>query len=99
MSTHDPVRFIAKNMRVDLALIAEIIAPRSRVLDIGCGDGALIDYLFQTKQCDARGIEIDMAEVTRAVAHGRWFRLASCPCRSSCPLRRCLRERPRPLAP
>jgi methionine biosynthesis protein MetW len=70
MSTLDPIRFLSKNMRVDLALIAEMIAPGSRVLDIGCGDGTLIDHLFQTKGCDARGIEIDMAEVTRAVAHG-----------------------------
>jgi methionine biosynthesis protein MetW len=70
MSTHDPVRFVAKNMRVDLRLIAEMIAPGARVLDIGCGDGMLIDHLFRTKGCDARGIEIDMAEVTRAVAHG-----------------------------
>ena len=38
-----------------------MIAPGSRVLDIGCGDGTLIDHLFQTKACDARGIEIDMA--------------------------------------
>ena len=70
MTTHDPVRFVAKNMRVDLRLIAEMIAPGSRVLDIGCGDGALIDHLSRTKGCDARGIEIDMAEVIRAVAHG-----------------------------
>jgi len=66
----DPVRYVAKNMRLDLRLIAEMIASGSRVLDIGCGDGALIDYLFRTRGCDARGIEIDMAEVTRAVAHG-----------------------------
>ena len=70
MATHDPVRFVAKNMRVDLALIAEVISPGARVLDIGCGDGTLIDHLFRTKGCDARGIEIDMAEVTRAVARG-----------------------------
>ena len=70
MTTHDPVRFVAKNMRVDLRLIAGMIAPGTRVLDIGCGDGTLIDHLFHTKGCDARGIEIDMAEVTRAVAHG-----------------------------
>ena len=70
MTTHDPVRFVAKNMRVDLRLIAEMIAPGTRVLDIGCGDGSLIDHLFRTKGCDARGIEIDMAEVIRAVAHG-----------------------------
>ena len=70
MSTHDPVRFVAKNMRVDLELIGSMIASGSRVLDIGCGDGELIDHLFQTKRCDARGIEIDMGEVTQAVAHG-----------------------------
>jgi len=70
MSSHDPVRFVAKNLRVDLRLIAEMIAPGARVLDIGCGDGTLIDELFTTKGCDARGIEIDMALVTRAVAHG-----------------------------
>jgi len=65
-----PVRYVARNMRVDLRLIAEMIAPGSRVLDIGCGDGTLIDHLFRTRGCDARGIEIDMAEVTRAIAHG-----------------------------
>ncbi|OYV62096.1 MAG: methionine biosynthesis protein MetW [Acidocella sp. 21-58-7] len=70
MSDAQPVRFVAKNMRVDLTLIAGMVAPRARVLDIGCGDGTLIDYLFRTKQCDARGIEIDMAEVTQAVTHG-----------------------------
>ena len=70
MTTHDPVRFVAKNMRVDLRLIAEMIASGSRVLDIGCGDGMLIDHLSRTKGCDARGIEIDMTEVIRAVAHG-----------------------------
>lgn len=70
MATHDPVRFVAKNMRVDLRLIADMIAPGTRVLDIGCGDGTLVDHLFRTKGCDARGIEIDMVEVIRAVAHG-----------------------------
>ena len=57
-------------VRLDLRLMSEMIAPASRVLDIGSGDGTLIEYLFRTRGCDARGIEIDMAEVTRAVAHG-----------------------------
>ncbi|CAH2600563.1 Methionine biosynthesis protein MetW [Rhodovastum atsumiense] len=70
MNALDGVRYVAKNMRLDLRLIAEMVAPGSRVLDIGCGDGTLIDYLYRTRGCDARGIEIDMAEVTRAVAHG-----------------------------
>ncbi len=64
------VRFVAKNMRLDLRLIGDMIAPGSRVLDIGSGDGSLIEYLYRTRGCDARGIEIDMAEVTRAIAHG-----------------------------
>ena len=57
-------------MRVDLALIAGMIAPASRVLDIGCSDGMLIEHLFRNLQCDARGLELDMETVTRAVAHG-----------------------------
>jgi methionine biosynthesis protein MetW len=64
------VKYVAKNMRLDLRLISEMIAPGSRVLDIGSGDGSLIGHLYRTKGCDARGIEIDMAEVTRSVAHG-----------------------------
>ena len=64
------VKYVAKNMRLDLRLIAEMIAPKSRVLDIGSGDGSLIGHLYRTSGCDARGIEIDMAEVTRSVAHG-----------------------------
>ncbi|MCS6890542.1 MAG: methionine biosynthesis protein MetW [Rhodovarius sp.] len=57
-------------MRVDLRLIAEMIPEGARVLDIGCGDGVLIEHLTQHKRADARGIEIDMAEATRAVARG-----------------------------
>ena len=66
----DPVRYVAKNMRLDLRLIAEMIPDGAKVLDIGSGDGSLIEHLFRTKKCDARGIEIDLAEVTRSVAHG-----------------------------
>ncbi|WP_043833361.1 methionine biosynthesis protein MetW [Muricoccus aerilatus] len=57
-------------MRLDLRLIAEMIPTGAKVLDIGCGDGALIEYLTREKGADARGIEIDMAEATRAVAAG-----------------------------
>lgn len=64
------IQYVAKNMRLDLRLIADMVAPRTRVLDIGCGDGALIAHLTREKGADARGIEIDMAEATRAVAAG-----------------------------
>ena len=47
-----------------------MIEPGTRVLDIGSGDGSLIEHLFRTRNCDARGIELDMGEVTRSVAHG-----------------------------
>ncbi|TPG45508.1 methionine biosynthesis protein MetW [Roseomonas nepalensis] len=57
-------------MRLDLRLIAEMIPAGAKVLDIGCGDGALIEHLTREKGADARGIEIDMAEATRAVAAG-----------------------------
>ncbi len=57
-------------MSDSIDLIAGMVASGSRVLDIGCGNGELIERLFRGKHCDARGIEIDMAEVTRAVARG-----------------------------
>ncbi len=56
--------------RLDLRLIAEMVEPRSRVLDIGCGDGALLDILVHERGVDGRGIEIDMREVAAAVAQG-----------------------------
>lgn len=57
-------------LRPDLAAIAELIAPRARVLDIGCGDGALLAELRRTKQVDGRGIELQAANVAAAVARG-----------------------------
>jgi methionine biosynthesis protein MetW len=56
--------------RLDLRLIAEMVEPRTRVLDIGCGDGALLDILVHERGVDGRGIEIDMREVAAAVAQG-----------------------------
>ncbi|MFM9890907.1 MAG: methionine biosynthesis protein MetW [Rickettsiales bacterium] len=57
-------------LRPDLSIIAALIAPQSRVLDIGCGDGALLAWLRDHKQVDGRGIEIDQPSVNRAIALG-----------------------------
>ncbi len=57
-------------LRPDLQVIADNIAPGSRVLDIGCGDGALMAALRDEKDCDARGLEIDAGNVAAAVAKG-----------------------------
>jgi len=57
-------------MRVDLQLIAGMVAPRSRVLDIGCGDGALLAHLAAEKRVDGRGIELSQAGVNACVRGG-----------------------------
>lgn len=58
------------SLRPDLAVIAAHIAPGSRVLDVGCGDGELMEVLQADRGCDARGMEIDPAAVARCVARG-----------------------------
>ena len=60
----------AAPLRFDLQLIADMIAPGSRVLDIGCGDGALLAYLAEEKNVDGRGIEISQEGVNACVTHG-----------------------------
>ncbi len=57
-------------IRIDLMLIADMISPGARVLDIGCGEGILLEYLGQFKQVDGRGIELSMAGVREAVRRG-----------------------------
>src|SRR5437868_10616758 len=57
-------------LRRALRLIAEVIEPESRVLDIGCGDGALLAYLAREKGVDARGMELSQSGVNACVRHG-----------------------------
>ncbi|MBM3536500.1 MAG: methionine biosynthesis protein MetW [Alphaproteobacteria bacterium] len=58
------------NIRVDLQIIADMVTPGSRVLDVGCGDGALLDWLQHNKSVDGRGIEWSQAGVNNCVRQG-----------------------------
>jgi methionine biosynthesis protein MetW len=58
------------SLRPDLAVIAQNVAVGASVLDIGCGDGALLAALRDEKQCATRGMEIDTANVAECVARG-----------------------------
>lgn len=57
-------------MRADLELIHEWIAPGSRVLDLGCGDGELLASLKQSKQVTGYGLEIDPEKIARCISRG-----------------------------
>jgi methionine biosynthesis protein MetW len=57
-------------IRVDLQLIADMIAPHTRVLDVGCGDGQLLDHLVHVKGVDGRGIELSSNGVHACVSAG-----------------------------
>src|SRR3569833_1004776 len=57
-------------LRPELAAIADMIRPGTRVLDEGCGDGALLDHLVRNKSVDGRGIEISQQNVNACVARG-----------------------------
>jgi methionine biosynthesis protein MetW len=56
--------------RSDYAIIGEIVEPKTRVLDLGCGEGELLQWLAENKGVDARGVEIAGAKVQRAIARG-----------------------------
>ncbi len=56
--------------RSDYAIISELVEPKTRVLDLGCGEGELLRWLVENKGVEARGIEIDPKKVQRAIALG-----------------------------
>jgi len=57
-------------LRADLAIISGWIQPGARVLDLGCGDGALLAHLAATRSVRGYGLEIDDDEVEAAIARG-----------------------------
>ena len=61
---------MAPKLRPDLEILAGFIPPGCRVLDLGCGDGMLLDYLVRQKHVHGRGIEISEAGVLACVRRG-----------------------------
>ena len=71
MNAADRERLSAERViRADLQLIADMIEPRARVLDVGCGDGALLEYLATFKHVEGRGIELSTAGVNACISRG-----------------------------
>jgi methionine biosynthesis protein MetW len=61
---------LSGELRGDLRLIADMVEPGSRVLDIGCGDGALLAWLARERDVDGRGMELSQSGVNACVSHG-----------------------------
>ena len=57
-------------IRLDYKAIIDLVAPNSRVLDLGCGDGELLSLLIKHKSCRGTGIEIDEKAIYQCVAKG-----------------------------
>ena len=72
MSAHPRKRAFVPDLlgRSDYAIIGQIVEPNTRVLDLGCGEGELLEWLAHNKHVDARGVEISGAKVQRAIARG-----------------------------
>ncbi len=57
-------------MRVDLEIIHDWIQPGSSVLDLGCGDGSLLDNLARVRGIEGVGLEIDIGNIARCIKRG-----------------------------
>ena len=57
-------------IRPDWHIVEEWITPRSRVLDLGCGDGALLDHLLGTRQVAGVGLELEDEQVAACIERG-----------------------------
>ncbi len=60
----------AEKRTVDMQIIAEWVEPGARVLDLGCGSGALLDFLVQSKKVSAVGVDLDFGRITASVRRG-----------------------------
>lgn len=57
-------------MRPDLDIVAEMTGSGVRVLDLGCGDGALLEHLIRRQGCKGHGVEIDAEKFHACIARG-----------------------------
>jgi methionine biosynthesis protein MetW len=57
-------------MKKEFKIIADLIEKKTRVLDVGCGDGTLMEFLKNNKEIDIRGIEISKSKIQRCVSKG-----------------------------
>jgi len=64
------LNFDNSKIRFDLQIIASWIEPNTRVLDLGCGEGALLDFLKRKKNVDGTGIEHNEAKVAQCIEQG-----------------------------
>ena len=55
---------------VDMKIIGDWVEPHTRVLDLGCGKGALLDYLVQTKKVSAVGVDLEFGKISACVRRG-----------------------------
>lgn len=56
--------------RIDFAVIAGLVEKGAKVLDVGCGDGELMELLQNTREVDGRGVELSQAGVNECVSRG-----------------------------
>ena len=61
---------LVEKRTVDMEIIGDWVEPNTRVLDLGCGPGVLLDYLVQTKKVSAVGVDLDLARITACVRRG-----------------------------
>jgi methionine biosynthesis protein MetW len=70
--TQEPKQAFVRELlgRSDYAIIGEIVEPGAKVLDLGCGEGELLEWLAGNKGVEARGVELNGTKVQRAIARG-----------------------------
>ncbi len=61
---------LVEKRTVDMQIIGDWVEPNTRVLDLGCGPGALLDYLVQSKKVSAVGVDLDLTRITACVRRG-----------------------------